>query len=407
MRFVAVCALLLSASCVFAAPTWTVPSRDVGVDTNYFRSIAHPTNSTAPTGSLQAALQWLDQNWFNVSTNDFATYAWASNALVSTATLAEVEVGFTNTMSQTYLAKTDFRDWLDSGVAMLSFHEFTNTTETQWFTVPGGATQMEFRVWGAGGHYGGAGAYVKHRVPASLCPTGTVLGITVGAAGASLYAGGGRSAIWTNSVSNELVVAAGGGGGGAILSVGGHQTNTAVRSYVALTTETYGEIGTLLPGYSPNSGTNLGGAAGQLLLNVPYHASAYTNGAQGSRIEGAPAYSATYSAADLGLTGMTGSMTVMGGGGGGGYYGGGSGGAGAYGSTNGGVVTLVDTYVGPGGGGLSWPATGVVVSAAGDGHYPDLGAIRDLYYQAGVAVGGWDQPSGAGGDGKVAIWVWY
>jgi hypothetical protein len=108
-----------------------------------------------------------------------------------------------------------------------SWYHFKYTGYVESFTVPLGVEALYLYMWGAGGYWGGNGAYVEGTLPVKAGQNVTVIvggagqhskGRAFGGGGGGAYApgGGGRSAI---QFDNEDIVTAGGGGGGVN---GGH-----------------------------------------------------------------------------------------------------------------------------------------------------------------------------------------
>jgi hypothetical protein len=118
---------------------------------------------------------------------------------------------------------------LRTQVEEVNFFHYSGMEDS--FIVPDGAESLRVFMWGAGGSWGGNGAYVEGVLPVSA---GQRVAVIVGQQGinggpsafggggpASNYGGGGRSAI---RIDNEDVVTAG-GGGGSFFNYGGHATS--------------------------------------------------------------------------------------------------------------------------------------------------------------------------------------
>lgn len=239
------------------------------------------------------------------------------------------------------------------------FETFTYTGADQSFVVPGGVTEIDVWLWGAGGGYkGGAGGFASGAIPVTPGDTltlvvggggGTTSGISAFGGGGSFSnagaggAGGGRSGI--DLLGTQLIVAGGGGGGtGTSGAVGGGGGGLTGSDGTAIVGGTQGTGGT----------QNAGGTSGGGLLT----------GGVGFR-----------------------------GGGGGGYYGGGGGG-------------VFSATLGGGGGGSSFWAVFVLGGSTLSGtNGAEAGVAApnsvDSHYLSGVGVGG--ATGAAGGNGLIVI----
>lgn len=336
------------------------PARDVSITTSSWEYIH------AATDTVQSALDFLDDSFgdgapVSASTvsNILISYL-AANGYVHTNNYMDLLPRFaeSNWVEATFLRKSEFQTWANANGTLLgsvAIYRFADSN--QFYTVPATATNLTLSLWGGGGAgvRGGPGGYTHGTLavttnPGSVGPgvvlTGTVFTVMVGSGGGistnygggGLYinadedglAGGGRSAVWTNSaVSNEIAVAGGGGGvnptypGAAYgpYAYGGPGGGTN-----GLDGEDIGASGSVQGGAGGTA--SAGGAGGSV--------SGGTAGNTGSRFYGGHAVKYT-----------SGLSSIGGGAGGGGYFGGGSGAA---------KITVSAWGGAPGGGGSGYAA---------------------------------------------------
>lgn len=406
MRLILV-GLLLAASVAGGQTVLRMPAKQVDVRSNTLttiRSTYAVTNS--PSNTVQAYLEWMDDNW--PSTNGLASRTYVDTS-VSNATSAvtawvlgqdyltsnDITSGTfadSNWVVSTFLSKSNFNAFLLSHPELgVSAQVFRYVGSNQYYTIPATATQLEFYVWGAGA--GAAGGYsegvllvTNTSVPSCSIKTGTVLTVEVGPAGLvgtngygysghnlnGLYDAGGRSAIWTNSDSMELLVA-GGSGAGAATNGGGGLVGGTGNQNGEIKSDSYGTYGAI--GYPGTGGAQTnGGAAGSYMVVGSVYAASLGN--PGARKQGG-----------AGVIGLSGHAS---GSGGGGYYGGGSGGL-AHGYS--GPVSVTGDGSGGGGsgyvGGVSNGVTtigGAILPARVDSTYYLDGVGRPGVYGSGAVV---------------------
>lgn len=268
---------------------------------------------------------------------------------------------------------------------------FTYSGGNQTFTVPAGVTELDVRVWAAGGgnsledqfsnsgHSGGGGGFTVGTVGVTAGDSLTVLVGQRGESGGVANFGGGGAA------GNSFVGQTTGGGSG------GGRSQVARSGTVLLVASGAGGAGSL---DAPGGGGTAGPSAG-----TPQAGQGGTQTAGGQQgIAGcpstSPATAGTAGAGGRGLVPQVNTVRAHGGGGGGGYFGGGGGGC----LTGGG---------GPGGGGSGYvnPSVSGSTTAGSAGNAPGNGAsggASNNQYVSGIGRGGVAGGSAAG-HGMVVI----
>ena len=259
---------------------------------------------------------------------------------------------------------------------VITGQQIYSTAASNSFVVPTGITEIQVKLWGAGGagsgggnggttgtvNHGGGGGFTVGKVAVTPGETLTLIcgggGAPSGGEGAG---GGGRSALRRGTT--ELMTAGGGGGGGRPNDLAGDWPGGGAGG--GLVGQDAGEAGGGKGGTQSAGGAAIGASPG-----TQFQGGATGNSGAGGGFGG----------------GGAGSSDGWGGGGGGGWYGGGGGRSGASGTGD------------PGGGGSGYVGgTGVTIASTTAGNRRTPAGTTDTHYSGTAGYGGVRGASGSAG----------